>query len=124
MTSHGVPSLFADEQPETEARLALALVSGFPLSRPLTLYRFGVEWSYGRFEHAERAPGAADALNFPLSQICLPPCSAETISHPPPTPRAEIADIDGDGAADEVLSIYRDGRRLRFWRPPQRSAHG
>ena len=49
-------SLFADEQPETEARLALALVSGFPLSRPLTLYRFGVEWSYGRFEHAERAP--------------------------------------------------------------------
>ena len=51
-----LPSLFADEQPETEARLALALVSGFPSSRPLTLYRFGVEWSYGRFEHAERAP--------------------------------------------------------------------
>lgn len=49
-------SLFADEQPEIEARLALALVSGFPFSRPLTLYRFGVEWSYGRFEHAERAP--------------------------------------------------------------------
>lgn len=51
-----LPSLFADEQPETEARLALALVSGFPSSRPLTLYRFGVEWSYDRFEHAERAP--------------------------------------------------------------------
>lgn len=51
-----LPSLFADEQPETEARLALALVSGFPLSRPFTLYRFGVELSYGRFEHAERAP--------------------------------------------------------------------
>jgi CRISPR-associated protein Csx17 len=51
-----LPSLFADDQPETEARLALALVSGFPLSRPLTLYRFGVEWSYGRFEHVERAP--------------------------------------------------------------------
>lgn len=51
-----LPSLFADGQPETEARLALALVSGFPLSRPLTLYRFGVEWNHGRFEHAERAP--------------------------------------------------------------------
>lgn len=51
-----LPSLFADEQPETEARLALALVSGFPLSRPLATYRFGVEWSHGRFEHAERAP--------------------------------------------------------------------
>ena len=51
-----LPSLFADEQTEAEARLALALVSGFPLSRPLTLYRFGVEWRYGRFEHAERAP--------------------------------------------------------------------
>lgn len=51
-----LPSLFADDQPETEARLALALVSGFPLSRPFTLYRFGVESSYGHFEHAERAP--------------------------------------------------------------------
>jgi CRISPR-associated protein Csx17 len=49
-------SLFAGEQPETEARLALALVSGFPLSRPFTLHRFGVEWCYSRFEHAERAP--------------------------------------------------------------------
>lgn len=51
-----LPSLFVDEPPETEARLALALVSAFPLSRPLTVYRFGVEWSHGRFEHAERAP--------------------------------------------------------------------
>lgn len=51
-----LPSLFVDEQPETEARLALALVSGFPLSRPLTLYRFGVELKYRRFEHSERAP--------------------------------------------------------------------
>jgi CRISPR-associated protein Csx17 len=51
-----LPSLFADEPPEAEARLALALVSAFPLSRPLTLYRFGVEWNFGRFEHAERAP--------------------------------------------------------------------
>lgn len=51
-----LPSLFVDEQPDVEARLALALVSGFPLARPLAMYRFGVEWSHGRFKHPERAP--------------------------------------------------------------------
>ena len=51
-----LPALFAGEDPEVEARLAMALVSGFPLSRPLTLYRFGVEWKHGRFEHPERVP--------------------------------------------------------------------
>ena len=51
-----LPTLFADEQPPTEARLAMALVSGFPDARPLTIYRFGVEWKYCRFEHPERPP--------------------------------------------------------------------
>jgi CRISPR-associated protein Csx17 len=55
-----VPSLFADEQPGTEARLAFALVSGFPAAQPFAMYRFGAEWKYGttyaQYTHAERPP--------------------------------------------------------------------
>ncbi|EIL98156.1 type I-U CRISPR-associated protein Csx17 [Rhodanobacter thiooxydans] len=38
-------SLFADEQPGVEARLALSLVSSFPKTLPFTGFRFGVEWA-------------------------------------------------------------------------------
>lgn len=55
-----VPSLFADERPGTEARLALALVSGFPVALPFATYRFGVERmyraTYANYTHAERPP--------------------------------------------------------------------
>ncbi len=51
-----LPSLFGDQQPAVEARLAMALVSGFPASRPFSLYRFGVEIKHRRFEHPERRP--------------------------------------------------------------------
>lgn len=51
-----LPALFGNEQPPVEARLAMALVSGFPQSLPFTLYRFGVEWKYQRFQHPEQAP--------------------------------------------------------------------
>lgn len=55
-----LPSLFADERPGTEVRLALALVSGFPIPQPFATYRFGVEWKYGttfaHYTHAERPP--------------------------------------------------------------------
>jgi CRISPR-associated protein Csx17 len=40
-----LPSLFADEQPGIEARLALSLVSGFPDALPFAAFRFGVEWA-------------------------------------------------------------------------------
>ena len=53
---HWLPALFADEPPSVEARLAVALVSGFPRLRPFTLYRFGVELIYGRYEHTGRPP--------------------------------------------------------------------
>jgi len=59
-------SLFADEAPGVEARLALALVSGFPDALPFTAFRFGVSWTSDgevdgrarprRFEHAKVAP--------------------------------------------------------------------
>ncbi|MGE5465540.1 MAG: type I-U CRISPR-associated protein Csx17 [Methanocella sp.] len=55
-----MPSLFAGERPGIEARLALALVSGFPVAQPFATYRFGVEWKYGakyaHYTHAERPP--------------------------------------------------------------------
>ncbi|MCK9538300.1 type I-U CRISPR-associated protein Csx17 [Dokdonella sp.] len=65
-----LPSLFADEQPGVEARLALALVSAFPETLPFASFRFGVEWAREqngkyeydwaaqprRFEHSKVAP--------------------------------------------------------------------
>jgi CRISPR-associated protein Csx17 len=65
-----LPSLFADEQPGVEARLALSLVSGFPETLPFAAFRFGVEWARERngkyaydwatqpkrFEHSKVAP--------------------------------------------------------------------
>lgn len=65
-----LPALFADEQPSVEARLALSLVSAFPVSFPFTAFRFGVEWARDRngkydydwttkpawFEHSKVAP--------------------------------------------------------------------
>lgn len=55
-----LPSLFADEQPGVEARLALSLVSSFPVAQPFATFRFGVEWKFGatyaHFTHVERPP--------------------------------------------------------------------
>jgi CRISPR-associated protein Csx17 len=51
-----LPALFGSEAPPPEARLALAAVSGFPSSRPFALYRFGVEWQYGRYVHPKQVP--------------------------------------------------------------------
>ncbi len=53
-------SLFSEEQPSTEARLALSLVSAFPVAQPFATYRFGVEWKYGatyaNYTHTGRPP--------------------------------------------------------------------
>jgi CRISPR-associated protein Csx17 len=49
-----LPMLFADEQPDVEARLALSLVSVFPETLPFAAFRFGVEWTReqnGRYEY-------------------------------------------------------------------------
>ena len=53
-------SLLADEQPGVEARLALSLVSSFPVAQPFATFRFGVEWRYGAkfasYTHTDRPP--------------------------------------------------------------------
>lgn len=65
-----LPVLFGDEQPGVEARLALSLVSSFPVALPFAAFRFGVEWvreknsryeyDWGtkprRFQHSKVAP--------------------------------------------------------------------
>lgn len=55
-----LPSSFADEQPGVEARLALSLVSAFPVAQAFATYRFGVDWKYGptfaNYTHTERPP--------------------------------------------------------------------
>jgi CRISPR-associated protein Csx17 len=51
-----LPSLFADERPGPEARLALSLVAAFPITQPFATFRFGVEWKYARYVHVERPP--------------------------------------------------------------------
>lgn len=63
-------SLFSEEKPSTEARLALSLVSAFPATLPFASFRFGVEWAREQngkreydwatqprwFEHSKVAP--------------------------------------------------------------------
>lgn len=39
-----LPVLLGGDAPSAEARLALALVSAFPIELPFALYRFGVDW--------------------------------------------------------------------------------
>ncbi len=55
-----LPSLFTDERPGVEARLALSLVSSFPVAQPFATYRFGVELQFGptyaNYTHTERPP--------------------------------------------------------------------
>lgn len=49
-----LPSLFGDEQPGVEARLALSAVSSFPNALPFAAFRFGVEWTRekgGKYEY-------------------------------------------------------------------------
>lgn len=55
-----LPSVFADEEPGVEPRLALSLVSSFPVAQPFATFRFGVEWKFGaryaHYTHVERPP--------------------------------------------------------------------
>lgn len=61
-----LPALFGGKAPDIEARLALSLVSAFPIETPFALYRLGAEWRNqtreGRpkknspYEHPKTAP--------------------------------------------------------------------
>lgn len=62
-------ALFDEQVPGLEARLAAALVSGFPPARPFSVYRFGVEWKRNRFEHTETPPARWVSRGGPLPRM-------------------------------------------------------
>jgi len=51
-----LPALFGQQAACPEARLALSVVSSFPVERPFALYRFGVEAHSRRFVHTAQLP--------------------------------------------------------------------
>lgn len=113
-----LPALFLGDPPGIELRLAMALVSALPVTRPFTLYRFGVEARRGRFEHSERPPArwlwAPGALPRVLATIVMR-CTLDWQSdgqneHQPDDPvralmPASAAHVDRwlDGAVDDAL---------------------
>jgi len=68
-----LPSLFAEEQPQVEARLALSLVSSFSVAEPFATFRFGVEWkcgaTYAYYTHIDRPPSRWVWGPGPLSRV-------------------------------------------------------
>lgn len=109
-----LPALFGTSSPVVEARLALALVSAFPPERPFTLYRFGVEKRFGRFEHLATPPERwvwgpgplARLLSRVLLRRTLDWQSARDSEAPAPQGLpAALADVSRwlDGSADETL---------------------
>lgn len=126
-----LPALFGAEAPSVEARLALALVSAFPVARPFALYRFGVEARYGRFEHTERPPARWVWRPGSLPQVLAEVLMRKTLDEEsdrtngrederarlPVT--AAAADVGRwlDGAVDEALLALWIGRLALFdWR--------
>lgn len=145
-----LPSLFVDEPPGVEARLALSLVSAFPEALPFTAFRFGVEWARERggryaydwatlpkwFVHAKTAPARwlwgpgelARMLSALLSRKLLEEAvrDASGTLRPPgraPLP-ARMADVQAwfTGMIDERLLVAWLSRLALFdWRFVPRS---
>ncbi|MBU1189502.1 MAG: type I-U CRISPR-associated protein Csx17 [Gammaproteobacteria bacterium] len=140
-----LPSLFADEQPGVEARLALSLVSAFPESLPFAAFRFGVEWARAqngkyeydwktqprRFEHVKVAPARwvwgpgrlARVLGAVLSRQILEEARLDSSQSKRPRGRAPIpATVSHirhwlDGDLDESLfSAWLSRLALFDWR--------
>lgn len=127
-----LPSLFADERPGVEARLALSLVSGFPVAQPFATYRFGVEWKYGptyaRYTHAERPPARwvwgpgelARVLGAVLSRKLLDQESksdkAPRGRSPLPATISQLSQWLAGGIDESLLSTWLSRLALFDWR--------
>jgi CRISPR-associated protein Csx17 len=140
-----LPSLFADERPGVEARLALSLVSSFPEALPFAAFRFGVEWvreQNGRheydwgtkpawFEHAQVAPARwlwgpgelARVLCAVLSRRLLEEARLDAANETRPAGRAPLPATTAQvrlwlaGEVDEsVLSAWLSRLALFDWR--------
>jgi CRISPR-associated protein Csx17 len=140
-----LPSLFADDRPGVEARLALSLVSGFPDALPFTAFRFGVEWTREKngkydydwtttpswFEHSKVAPARwvwgpgelARVLGAVLSRRLLDGDRLDATNTTRPRGRAplaaRLADVSQwlDGELDEqIFSAWLSRLALFGWR--------
>jgi CRISPR-associated protein Csx17 len=140
-----LPSLFDHEQPEAEARLALSLVSAFPLALPFTAFRFGVEWvrekngkyeyDWGTkptwFEHSKVAPARwvwgpgelARVVGAVLSRKLLEEARRDNTNTTRPSGRAPLPATIAhvcrwlDGEVDEsLLSTWLSRLALFDWR--------
>lgn len=129
-------SLLADEQLSTEVRLAMALVSAFPVAQPFATYRFGANWQFGqayaRYTHTERPPARwvwgpgelARTLGAVLSRRLLDQDSdADHAPHgsaPLPATTTQVIRWLGSQIDESLLSIWLSRFALFDWRrvPP------
>lgn len=126
-------TLFADEQPGVEARLALSLVSAFPVAQPFATYRFGVEWNYGQsfanYTHTERPPArwvwgpgeVARVLAGVLSRHLLDQGTTKSRAHqrtraPLPATRSQIGHWLAGDLDETLLSSWLSRLALFDWR--------
>ena len=116
-------ALFGGDAPDVEARLAMSLVSAFPVEYPFALYRFGVEWmnkAHDRprnspYAHPKTAPARWVRRAGPLARNLGAVLQRRLLDwedeqeRGAPSPRAPIAarlsDIEAwlDGDVDEAL---------------------
>lgn len=134
-----LPSLFNSEQPGTEVRLALSLVSSFPATRPFATYRFGVEWkcgpTYAHYTHAERppprwvwGPGAlAPVLGAVLSRKLLDQdVEVDNARHghaPLPATTSHVRQWLAAGVDEKLFSAWLSRLALFDWRRIPREVH-
>jgi CRISPR-associated protein Csx17 len=124
--------LFANEQPGVEARLALSLVSAFPVAQPFATYRFGVESksgpTYAHYTHPERPPARwvwgpgelARILGAVLSRRLLdqdPTADqAQRGSVPVPATTAQVSQWFAGEVDESLLAAWLSRLALFDWR--------
>ncbi len=133
-------SLFSEEQPSTEARLALSLVSAFPVAQPFATYRFGVEWKYGasyaNYTHTDRPParwvwGPSDlarALGAVLSRKLLDQEADANRPHqrdraPFPATASQVRQWLGGDLDEELFAAWLARLALFDWRSVPQDVH-
>lgn len=126
-------SLFADEQPDVEARLALSLASAFAIAQPFATYRFGVEWKYGatyaNYTHTDRPPARwvwgpgelARVLGAVLSRKLLDHGATTNAVHqrgraPLPATASQVRQWLDGGLDEELFAAWLARLALFDWR--------
>ena len=145
-------SLFAEEWPTAEARLALSLVSAFPIALPFAAFRFGVEWAREKnrkyeydwgtkpayFEHSKVAPARwvwgpgelARVIGAVLSRRLLEEARRDGTGTPRPSGRSHLPATTSQmsqwlsGDVDEsLISAWLSRLALFDWRQVPQELH-